>query len=503
PALRIAGWTARMLAPVRPGDRIKVRAVQTGRHAGGQVLEVTCTVDGATVMAATALTEAPRTVYAFPGQGIQAKGMGMEGRTRCPRAREIWDRADKHTRAALGFSILAIVRDNPTEVTVRGEVHRHPDGVLYLTQFTQVAMACLAVAQRAELEADGLFIDDAYFAGHSIGEYDALAAISGVLELEPLLEIVFQRGSTMHQLVPRDARGRSDYRMAAIRPSQMGISDDEIQQWVADVAEQSGEFIEIVNYNLAGSQYALAGTVAGCEALEAAVNRELERSGGKNAFILVPGIDVPFHSTVLRGGVPDFRATLDALIPHDIDISVLVGRYIPNLVPRLFSLDRAFVQEIADLVPADSLAEVLANWDAWAATPVRLGRLLLVELLAWQFASPVRWIETQELLFTPVERGGLGIEQFVEVGVANAPTVANLASKTLDLPTHRGPRAQVLNVERDSATLYGTLPPSVEEDDDNDDTVSAADAAGSTGSSTPAAADQAAPTDPAPAVNTP
>src|SRR5690625_1147909 len=106
PALRIAGWTARMLAPVRPGDHITVRAVQTGRHAGGQVLEVTCTVDGATVMAATALTEAPRTVYAFPGQGIQAKGMGMEGRTRCPAAREVWDRADKHTREALGFSIL-------------------------------------------------------------------------------------------------------------------------------------------------------------------------------------------------------------------------------------------------------------------------------------------------------------------------------------------------------------------------------------------------------------
>ncbi|HMT48705.1 MAG TPA: DUF1729 domain-containing protein [Dietzia sp.] len=494
PALRIAGWTARMLAPVRPGDHITVRAVQTGRHSGGQVLEVTCTVDGATVMAATALTEAPRTVYAFPGQGIQAKGMGMEGRTRCPAAREVWDRADTHTREALGFSILALVRENPTEVTVRGTVHRHPDGVLYLTQFTQVAMACLAVAQRAELEADGLFSADAYFAGHSIGEYDALAAISGVLELEPLLEIVFQRGSTMHQLVPRDAQGRSDYRMAAIRPSQMGISDDEVVDWVARVARESGEFIEIVNYNLAGSQYALAGTVAGCDALEKAVTRELEVSGGKNAFILVPGIDVPFHSTVLRGGVPDFRATLDALIPHDIDISVLVGRYIPNLVPRLFSLERDFVQEIADLVPAEALADVLANWDAWSATPVRLGRLLLVELLAWQFASPVRWIETQELLFTPVERGGLGIECFIEVGVANAPTVANLASKTLDLPTHRGPRAQVINVERDSATLYGTLPPSVEVDDD--------DSVDATGSSTPAA-DSAAPTDPAPAVNTP
>src|SRR5699024_5329927 len=89
--------------------------------------------------------------------------------------------------------------------------------------------------------------------------------------------------------------------------------------------------------------------------------------------------------------------------------------------------------------------------------------------------------------------------------VSNAPTVANLASKTLDLPTHRGPRAQVINVERDSATLYGTLPPSVEVDDDELD---AGDGSASTGSTTPgstntAAADQAAPTDPAPAVNTP
>ena len=84
--------------------------------------------------------------------------------------------------------------------------------------------------------------------------------------------------------------------------------------------------------------------------------------------------------------------------------------------------------------------------------------------------------------------------------MANAPTVANLASKTLDLPTHRGARARVLNVERDSAALYGTLPPSVEVDDDND-AVDATDASSAT-SSTPAA-HEASPTDPAPAVNTP
>ena len=65
-------------------------------------------------MSATARLEAPRTAYAFPGQGIQHQGMGMAAYQRSKAAREIWDRADAHTREALGFSILTVVRDNPT-----------------------------------------------------------------------------------------------------------------------------------------------------------------------------------------------------------------------------------------------------------------------------------------------------------------------------------------------------------------------------------------------------
>ena len=508
PSPRIVGWTARMLAPVRPGATINVRAEQTGRvasgpHLGGQVLEVTCNVDGSPAMMATAITAPPRIAYVFPGQGIQSAGMGMEGRNRSRAAREIWDRADEHTRATLGFSILAVVRDNPTEVTVRGTTYRHPDGVLYLTQFTQVAMACLAVAQVAELREDGLFIDGSYFAGHSVGEYTALAAISGTLSLESLLEIVFKRGLAMHTLVPRDAEGNSNYRLAAIRPSQMGVADADVADWVARVSEESGEFLQIVNYNLAGSQYAIAGTVAGCEALESAVTTAVERHGGKAAFVLVPGIDVPFHSQVLRDGVPEFRATLDSLIPHEIDIDVLVGRYIPNLVPRLFSLDRDFVAEIADYVESATLDNVLDSWDDWAAQPNALGRLLLIELLAWQFASPVRWIETQDLMFDAADNGGLGIEQCLEVGVASAPTLANLAAKTLALPQHEGSAlTQVLNIERDAATLWGTLPPSIDDEDEGDtevegarDAESAADAAPSEAppaTTTPAAPQAAA-----------
>ncbi len=453
---RLVGWTTRFMSPLRLGATVELRADRVGLDAGAEVVDVTCRVDGEVLMSATAKVAAPRTAYAFPGQGIQHPGMGMAGYQRSKAAREIWDRADAHTREALGFSILTVVRDNPTVLVARGVTHKHPDGVLYLTQFTQVAMAVLGAAQMAELREAGAFVEGSLLAGHSVGEYNALAAVSGVIPLEAVVEVVFQRGSVMHTLVPRDAEGRSNYRLAAIRPSQIGLTDADVTAYVDGVAERTGEFLQIVNYNLAGSQYAVAGTVAGLEALEADIAERRARFGGKAAFILVPGVDVPFHSTVLRGGVPDFRARLEELLPADVDPDVLVGRYVPNLVPRLFTLDRAYVEEVAALVPSEPLDEVLADWDAWAARPHALCRRLLIELLAWQFASPVRWIETQALLFAPESEGGAGVERFVEVGVGGSPTVANLASQTLKLPGRFGPDVQVLNVERDAAAVFAT-----------------------------------------------
>ncbi|MEU6830496.1 fatty acid synthase subunit beta domain-containing protein [Nocardia beijingensis] len=456
PARTLTAWTTRFLGMVRPGAQIDVRVERVALDAGSEIVEVSCRTEGELVMTATGRTAAPKTVYAFPGQGIQRKGMGLDARSRSKAAKEIWDRADKHTRAALGFSILAVVRDNPTYLKARGVEHRHPDGVLHLTQFTQVAMATLGVAQMAELRESGAFVEGALLAGHSVGEYNALAAVAGVLPLEAVLEVVFQRGSAMHELVPRDAQGRSDYRMAAIRPSQIGLPDAEVVDFVEEVGDRVGEFLEVVNLNLRGSQYAIAGTVAGLNALEEEIDRRRAEFGGKRAFILVPGIDVPFHSTVLRKGVPEFRQKLEQLLPVDLDPATLVGRYIPNLVPRLFSLERAFVQEIADLVPSEPLTEVLADFDSWAARPVDLCRVVLIELLAWQFASPVRWIETQDLLFTDPAQGGLGVERFVEIGLGATPTVANLASQTLKLPAFGGAKVEVLNIEREAAIVYAT-----------------------------------------------
>ncbi|MDP7723655.1 polyketide synthase [Mycobacterium sp. TY814] len=491
PPARLIGWTARFLGMVRPGDEVDFRVDRVGIDQGAEVLEVAARIGSDLVMSATARLASPKTVYAFPGQGIQHKGMGMDVRARSKAARKVWDEADRFTRDTLGFSVLHVVRDNPTSIIASGVHYHHPDGVLFLTQFTQVAMATVAAAQVAEMREQGAFVETAITCGHSVGEYTALACVSGVFELDALLEAVFHRGSKMHDIVPRDELGRSNYRLAAIRPSQIDLPDDEVTEFVAGIAERTGEFLEIVNFNLRGSQYAIAGTVRGLEALEEEVERRREITGGKRSFILVPGIDVPFHSRVLRVGVAEFRRSLERLMPRDKDPDVIIGRYIPNLVPRPFTLDRDFIQEIRDLVPAEPLDEILADYDTWRnERPRDLARKVLIELLAWQFASPVRWIETQDLLFIEEAAGGLGVERFVEIGVKTAPTVAGLATNTLKLPEYAHSTIEVLNAERDAAVLFATDTDPEPEDEPVEDSDSAA---------SEAAPSEAAPAAPAPA----
>lgn len=488
PPARLIGWTARFLGMVRPGDEVAFRVDRVGIDQGAEVLEVTAKVKSDLVMSATARLAAPHTVYAFPGQGIQHKGMGMDVRARSKAARKVWDKADKFTRDTLGFSVLHVVRDNPTSIIASGVPYNHPEGVLYLTQFTQVAMATVAAAQVAEMREQGAFVEDAIACGHSVGEYTALACVTGIYELEALLETVFHRGSKMHDIVPRDELGRSNYRLAAIRPSQIDLPDDEVPGFVAGIAESTGEFLEIVNFNLRGSQYAIAGTVRGLEALEAEVERRREITGGKRSFILVPGIDVPFHSRVLRVGVAEFRRSLDRVMPRDKDPDVIIGRYIPNLVPRPFTLDRDFIQEIRDLVPAEPLDPILADYDTWLAERrIEMARTVLIELLAWQFASPVRWIETQDLLFTEEAAGGLGVERFVEIGVKSAPTVAGLATNTLKLPEYAHSTVEVLNAERDAAVLFATDTDPEPEPEVDEVAVEAPEASGSPVEAAPAA----------------
>lgn len=456
----IAGWTYSMYGMVQLDDIVEISVERVGKVAGGGlILEVTCRHDGQILSKGTAITRAPKTAYVYPGQGIQQQGMMLDERAKSPAVREIWERADVLTRDRLGFSITAVVRDNPTELTANGTTYYHPDGLLNLTQFTQVALATVAFAQTARLKEAGALIWPAYYAGHSLGEYNALASFGEIFPLEVVLELVFYRGSTMHQLIDRDEEGRSNYRMGALRPNQFGVSDDEVTDYVNSVSEATGEFLQIVNYNLAGAQYAVAGTIAGLDALAADAGRCAREYGGKPPFMFIPGVDVPFHSKVLFKGVAEFRDKLDELLPAHIDYQRLVGKYIPNLVATPFQMTREFAETIVEAVPSERIREVLADqqlWDSYAADEQKLGRLLLTELLSWQFASPVRWIETQALLFTPETQGGLGVQQFVEIGLGNSPTLANLGANTLLLPQFADANVTVFNVGRDEARVYMT-----------------------------------------------
>ncbi|SDS39876.1 type I polyketide synthase [Corynebacterium timonense] len=424
----VTGWTYSMYGMVQLDDEVEITVERVGRVGVRPALEVTCRIGGEVVSRGQALLAQPATAYVYPGQGVQSEGMGAADRDASPAAREIWRRADRHTRANLGFSIRRIVDENPASLTVRGTEFKHPQGVLHLTQFTQVALAVVAYAQTERLRVGNALATGAFYAGHSLGEYTALASLANIFDLEAVIDIVYSRGSAMGSLVPRDAEGNSEYGMGALRPNMIGVAADEVEGYVARVAERTGEFLEIVNYNISGQQYSVAGTKKGLAALAQAANSVRER-----AFVTVPGIDVPFHSRVLRDGVPAFADKLDELLPATIDADTLVGRYVPNLVARPFELTQDFVDAITEVVPA----ERLRGLDVDAAERDELARTLLIELLAWQFASPVRWIETQDLL---LER----VDQIIEVGLASSPTLTNLAKREMDVV---GRHVPVLNVE--------------------------------------------------------
>ena len=319
PPARLVGWTARFLGMVQPGDEVDFRVDRVGIDQGAEVVEVAARVGCELVMSATARLAAPKTVYAFPGQGIQHKGMGMEVRARSKAARKVWDRADKHTRETLGFSILHVVRDNPTSLIASGVHYHHPDGVLYLTQFTQVAMATVAAAQVAEMREAGAFVEGAIACGHSVGEYNALACVTGVYRSRHCsrsCSTAARRCTTSCRATstagPTTGWPRSGRRRSASPTTTSRRSSPRSPSAPASSSRSSTS-------TCAARSTRSPARSRGLEALEDEVERRREISGGKRAFILVPGIDVPFHSRVLRVGVADFRRSLERVMPRDKD----------------------------------------------------------------------------------------------------------------------------------------------------------------------------------------
>ncbi|KAL2831660.1 acyl transferase domain-containing protein [Aspergillus pseudoustus] len=425
---------------VMPGEKLTIQVEHTGMIDGRMRFSIVALLKESAerVLEVEAEVEQPRTAYLFTGQGSQSKGMGMDLYSTSSVAKDVWDAVDQQLFDAYGWSILDIVRNNPKSLTVHfggrqgarirqkyldittegvlpdgtrfqrlallgltptspSYTFTHPKGLLFSTQFAQPAILLFEAAAFEELRAKGYVSQEAVYAGHSLGEFGALSALSRSIPTGALIELAFYRGIVMQASVAENDGGTT-YGMMAISPKRVGklFTQATLGCLVRQIATQSRELLEIVNLNIEGQQYVCAGTAANLYVLGKLIDHiaeapnwpslddlawteiqtltaafineakalphpiQLER--GK-ATIPLEGIEVPFHSSHLRNTVDRFRQCLlrPGFLVDNVDVEQLVGRYIPNLMGRPFSLDGDFLQEAYELTKSPVLGEILAE----------------------------------------------------------------------------------------------------------------------------------------------
>jgi [acyl-carrier-protein] S-malonyltransferase len=277
------------------------------------------------------------TAFVFPGQGSQAVGMGKALADAYPEALRVFDEVD----AALGESLSKLIFEGPEDR-------------LTLTANAQPALMAVSLAGLRALEAEGVTLKDAaaYVAGHSLGEYSALAA-AGSLAVGDAARLLRIRGNAMQAAVKV-----GDGAMAAL----LGL-DFQAAQQVAEDAARSGGVCQAANDNAPG-QVVVSGTTAAVErAVEIAKSR-----GAKRAMLLQ--VSAPFHCALMA---PAAEVMAEALAQTDVK------------------------------KPAVPL---VANVTAQPVSEPDKIRRLLVE----QVTGTVRWRESVAALV------GLGVDRFVEIG---------------------------------------------------------------------------------------
>ena len=205
--------------------------------------------------------------FTFPGQGSQVVGMGKALAEAFPVARTVFDEVD----AALGERLTATIWEGPSET-------------LQLTENAQPALMAVSIATLRVLETEAGFSvarDAAFVAGHSLGEYSALAA-AGSLTVSDTARLLRIRGQAMQKAVPVGAGA-----MAAL----LGL-DYEAAAAIAHEAAQ-GQVCQAANDNGAG-QVVVSGDKA---AVDRAV--EIAKTKGAKRAMLLP-VSAPFHCKLMQ-----------------------------------------------------------------------------------------------------------------------------------------------------------------------------------------------------------
>lgn len=230
--------------------------------------------------------------FVFPGQGSQAVGMGKELADASAEARYVFEEVDD----ALEQKLSKLMFEGPEDE-------------LTLTENAQPALMAVSMAALRVLEKEGgmALADKARFvAGHSLGEYSALAA-AGTFSLADTARLLKTRGQAMQEAVPV-----GEGAMAALLGLDMDITRD-----VADCVSSEGVCM-VANDNAPG-QIVISGAAA---AVEKAIELAKER-GAKRAMLLP--VSAPFHCSLMAPAADAMEDALGKVEMHDPVVPIIAN----------------------------------------------------------------------------------------------------------------------------------------------------------------------------------